>query len=61
MKNKILVSILLFCLCGHIKIKAQEVANIQKTTINSKILNQKRPILIYTPQGYDDKVSGLLF
>lgn len=54
MKNKILVFILLFCLFPLTKIKAQEIANVQETTIKSKILNQKRPILIYTPQGYND-------
>jgi hypothetical protein len=54
MKNKILVFVLLFCLFPLTKIKAQEIANIQETTIKSKILNQKRPILIYTPQDYND-------
>ena len=54
MKNKIHVFVLLFCLFPFTKIKAQEIANVQETTIKSKILNQKRPILIYTPQGYDD-------
>jgi hypothetical protein len=41
MKNKILFSILLFCLFPLVKIKAQEIANIQKTTINSKIFSLK--------------------
>lgn len=54
MKNKILVFVLLFCLFPLTKIKAQEIANVQETTIKSKILNQKRPILIYTPQDYND-------
>lgn len=54
MKNKILVFVLLFCLFSLTKIKAQEIANVQETTIKSKILNQKRPILIYTPQDYND-------
>jgi predicted alpha/beta superfamily hydrolase len=54
MKNKILVFVLLFCLFPLTKIKAQEIANVHETTIKSKILNQKRPILIYTPQDYND-------
>ena len=54
MKNKIFVFVLLFCLFPIIKIRAQQIAKIQETTIKSKILNQKRPILIYTPQDYFD-------
>lgn len=55
MKIKIIVFALLFGINSLTRIYAQEIANVQKIEIKSKILNQKRPILIYTPQDYDYK------
>ena len=46
---------LLFGIIFFTRIYAQEIANVQKIEIKSKILNQKRLILIYTPQDYDNK------
>lgn len=34
---------------------AQDMARLQTTEIQSAILNQKRPVLIYTPQMYDER------
>jgi predicted alpha/beta superfamily hydrolase len=34
--------------------KAQEIAKIETIKINSKELNQKREILVYTPDGYNE-------
>ncbi|RXP64664.1 esterase [Lutibacter sp. HS1-25] len=44
--------IVIFLFCNTIF--GQEIATIQKIKINSKILNQEREILIYTPQSYTE-------
>lgn len=49
-----IVSFLLICATA-LQVHAQSIANVNRLNIYSKILDQERPILIYTPQSYEDE------
>jgi len=36
---------------------AQQIANLTVKSIHSKVMDQQRPVLIYTPQNYDENIS----
>ncbi len=51
------ISILVFCGCLKLDFAQQQIDNLvlgKTIEINSKILNEKREILIYTPAGYEE-------
>lgn len=52
MKTKILLIILFLSIFTY----AQEIADVYKIDITSEILNQKRQILIYTPELYNENI-----
>ncbi|MEI9910804.1 MAG: alpha/beta hydrolase-fold protein [Bacteroidota bacterium] len=47
--------LLLFFAGLSFNVVAQQTASLEKLNINSKILNQKRPIFIYTPWNYKER------
>lgn len=49
------ILILLFAFLLYCNSSGQEIANIEKIELESKILNQKRPVLIYTPKEYNER------
>mgnify|MGYP000008067717 CR=1 FL=1 len=53
MKIKNVLFIFLLLIISN-NLRAQEIARVVQIVIDSKILNQKRPVLIYTPKNYDE-------
>ena len=47
--------ILLVFICFFASSFSQQIAHVEEVTLNSKILKQKRPLLIYTPMEYDER------
>ena len=50
MKIKNVLFIFLLLIISN-NLRAQEIARVVQIVIDSKILNQKRPVLIYTPKN----------
>lgn len=48
------ISILIFVLLSIFEISAQEIARVELKEFDSQFFPFKRPVLVYTPEGYDE-------